>query len=205
MGLFKNIQKTVGNAGKILENILQSYIEFNTPAKQLILKPKTVTFLCRQVESKIEQIISLTPDDTQGLIAIIQQDKIEVKLHFKPKLITLKEDCIEGELQLLKQPDIQSDSLIYKTLIGGWKIFLGGYIPQNVLPEKIKVMGDKIYYTLPRNEVKLLEVLFKTVTPGSTLFTDMKAGELIIESAIAVNGNDVNLSELISILKLKSE
>jgi hypothetical protein len=205
MGLFKNIQKTVGNAGKILENILQSYIEFNTPAKQLILKPKTVTFLCHQVESKIEQIISLTPDDTQGLIAIIQQDKIEVKLHFKPKLITLKEDCIEGELQLLKQPDIQSDSLIYKTLIGGWKIFLGGYIPQNVLPEKIKVIGDKIYYTLPRNEVKLLEVLFKTVTPGSTLFTDMKAGELIIESAIAINGNDVNLSELISILKLKSE
>lgn len=73
-----------------------------------------------------------------------------------------------------------------------------------MLPEKFKVEGDKIYYKLPRNEVKLLEVLTKYFTPDSTLSTDMQAGELIIESAIAINWNDINLSGLISILKVKS-
>lgn len=211
MGLLKKIQKTVGHSEKVLQGILSSYLGFNPQAKQLILKQKTVTFLCHQAEAKIAKLRSLVTDDNEGLIATIKHENIDIKLHFTPELITMKEDCIEGQLRLLKQPDIQIDSWIYTPLIVGWKIFLGGQIPQNVLPENIKIEGDTIYYIWPRNEVKLLEVLCGTMEPGSTLVTNLKQGELIIEGAlakltegIALNWNDLNLLELMSILKLKS-
>jgi hypothetical protein len=201
MGLLKSLKN---NSTKIFSKILQSYLGFNPQAKQLILKPKTVNFLCQKAVGKIEQLVSLNPDITEGLIAKIKHQKVECTLHFTPESITFKEDCIEGKIRLLKQPDIQSDSWIYSLLITSWKIFLGGNIPQGVLPEKIKVEGDKIYYTFPRNEVKLLETLFKTIQPDSTLITNLTQGELIIESAIAVNWQDINLQDIISILQLKS-
>ncbi len=202
MGLLKNLGQKVKNTGKLLQPLLQSYLTFNRETKQLILKQKTVLFLCQKVETKIEQIISLKPDQEQGLIAIIKQEEITAKIHFNPELITFKEDCIEGQLKLLHKPDLKSDSLLYSYLIAGWKIFLGGKVPKFVLPENIKIENDLIYYSFPRGQVQLLEVLLKTIENGSTLKTNLEKGELMIETSMIINWQDINLQDLMLILKI---
>jgi hypothetical protein len=75
---------------------------------------------------KADKLTSLIPDSEEGLIALIEHNKIQIKLHFTPEKITLRDDCIEGQLHLLTPPQFETDSLVYQSLIAGWKIFLGG-------------------------------------------------------------------------------
>jgi hypothetical protein len=204
MGLFKNLGQKVKNTGTLLQPLLQSYLAFKPSAKQLIFKQKTVNFLCQQAQVKIEQITSLKPDEEKGLIAVIKHQDISAKIHFTPESITIKENWIEGKLKILDQPEINSDSRLYNYLIGGWQIFLGGKVPNFVLHENIKVENNYIYYTFPRGEIKLLEVLLKTVENDSNLKTNLQKGELIIETSVIINWQEINLKDLISILKIDS-
>ncbi|MFN6096084.1 MAG: hypothetical protein ACK468_00265, partial [Dolichospermum sp.] len=49
--------------------------------------------------------------------------------------ITLHENCLEGELRLLKSPQFETESIVYRYLIAGWVKFLGGKLP-NVMRYK---------------------------------------------------------------------
>ncbi len=202
MGLLKNLGQKLKNTGKLLQPLLTSYLAFEPSAKKIILKQKIVNFLCQQAETKIEQIISLKPDEEKGLIAIIKHQEITAKINFTPELITIKEDCIEGKLKLLHKPELKSDSLLYGYLIAGWNIFLGGKVPKFVLPDNIKIENDTIYYSFPRNQVKLLEALLKTIENDSTLNVNLEKGELIIESSVSINWQDIKIEDLMLILNI---
>ncbi len=204
MSLFNKLKATVQDSRQILKGIIKDYILFSSETKQLTLKKKTVLLLCQQAVSRVEQLKNLEPHSSEGLIATVEHQEIQVKLHFTPEKITLHEDSIEGQLRLLKSPEFHTDSIIYRYLIAGWKTFLGGKIPNGALPEGVRVEEDKVYYTLPRNQLQLVEALFSSLENGSALITNLKQGDLIIETSVTLNWNDFNLQKLWQILNLKS-
>lgn len=204
MSVFNQFRTSFQNSRQFLQKILENYIMFSSETKQLILKQKAVLLLCQQAVSRVEQIKSLTPDAEEGLIATIEYKAIQVQVHFTPEKITLNEDCIEGQLRLLTPLEFQTDSLVYRYLIAGWKTFLGGKLHNGTLPEGVRVENDKVYYTLPRNQLQLIDTLFSNLENGSVLMTTVKQGELIIESSVALNWNELKLENLLQVLKLKS-
>lgn len=205
MGILNKITATFQESRKIIQKTLEEYITFSSEAKQLTLKKKAVLLLCQQAQSKVEQLKSLQPDLDEGLIAIIEHKQMQVKLHFTPEKITLYEKDIEGELRLLKPPEFDSDSMVYRYLIAGWNIFLGGKIPNDALPQGVRLENNKIYYTLPRNQSQLLDSLFHNLEKGSTLKTNLKKGDLVIETLVSLNWNEFKLQNLLKILNLTKD
>jgi len=203
MGILNKITVTFQESRKILQRTLEEYILLRAEAKQLTLKKKMVLLLCQQAESRVEQLTSLEPDSEEGLIATIQYNKIQVKLHFTPEKITLNEDSLSGELRLLKSPQFDTESRIYSYLIAGWTTFLGGKIPNGALPKEVRIENNKVYYTLPRNQSQLLDALFHNLENGSALMANLKQGDLTIETSVALNWNDFKLQNLFQLLNLK--
>lgn len=189
------------NKGKLLLPLIKPYFNFDTEAKQIIFQPKTVLFLCRKAESKIEQLISLNPHKQEGLIAEIQHDNLQAKIHFTPETITLTDDYVEGQLKLLNQPDIKSDSPMWNLFIGGWKVFLGGKkVPQSFLPENIRVEDNRVYYKFPREQIKVLNLLCQGIENRSKLLTTLKEGMLIINSDVAFDWKKIDIQQLLLML-----
>jgi hypothetical protein len=204
MNIFNQVSSKMQNSVKIARGLLSEYVSLNADSKQITLGRKTVSLLCQQAISRVKQLKDLTSDPGEGLIATVEQKDTQIQLHFTPLTITLHEDTIEGKIRLLKAPQIQSDSFVYRSLIAGWQTFLGGYIPNQVLPEGVHRDGDIIYYTLPRHQLRLLETLFKNLEPGSSLTTILKQGNLIIESSVTLNWNKLDFQSLLQILKIKT-
>ncbi|MBW4668038.1 MAG: hypothetical protein KME60_11605 [Cyanomargarita calcarea GSE-NOS-MK-12-04C] len=202
MSIFNKITATFQKSRKVLQKTLEEYVTFSSEAKQLTLKKKTVLLLCQQAQSRVEKVKSLQPDSDEGLIAIIEHQQIQVQLHFTPEKITLGEKDIEGELRLLKPPQFDSDSIVYRYLIASWNMFLGGKIPNGALPQGVKVEKNKIYYTLPRNQSQLLDSLFHNLEKGSTLTTNLKQGDLVIETSVSLNLNDLKLQNFLQMLNI---
>lgn len=192
MGIFNKIRAT-----------FEEYIIFNSEAKQLTLKKKTVLLLCEQAQSRVEQLKSLQPDVEEGFIAIMENNKVKVQLHFTPEKITLHEDTFEGTLRLLKPPSFYTDSLVYRYLIAGWNTFLGGKIPNGALPKGVRLENNIVYYTLPRNQSQLVDALFHNLKNGSALITNVKRGDLIIETSASLNWNDFKLQNLLQLVKFQ--
>ncbi|WP_373527947.1 hypothetical protein [Nostoc sp.] len=203
MGVFNKITATFQESRQFLKKSLEEYILFSSEAKQLTLKKPIVLLLCQQAESRVEQLISLKPDTDEGLIATIEYNKIQVKLHFTPEKITLNEDCIEGVLSLLKPPQFDTESIVYRYLIAGWKTFLGGKLPNGALPKDVRIENNKVYYTLPRNQLQLLEDFFHSLENGSALITNLKQGDLTIETSVALSWNNFKLKNILQLLNLK--
>ncbi len=82
MGVFNKITATFQESKQFLKRTLEEYMMFSSETKHLTLKKKTVLLLCHQAESRVEQLKSLVPDSEEGLIATIEHQKIQVKLHF---------------------------------------------------------------------------------------------------------------------------
>lgn len=203
MGVFNKITTAFQESRQFLRKSLEEYIMFNPEARHLVLKRKTVLLLCQQAASKVEQLKSLKPDADEGLIATIEYNEIRVQLHFTPEKITLREDCIEGELRLLKQPQLETESIVYRYLIAGWKTFLGGKIPNGTLPKEVRIENNKVYYTLPRNQLQVLDALFHNLESGSALMTNLKEGNLTIGASVALTWNNIQIANLIQILNSK--
>ncbi len=203
MNIFNKAKTKFQESGKLVQKLIEEYAVFNLKEKELLLKNKTVILLCQQAELKVDKLISLTPGSEEGLLAIIDHNKIQIKIHFTPEKMILKDDCIEGQLHLLTPPQFETDSLIYRSLIAGWKIFLGGQIPNQALPDAVRVEGNKIYYTLPRNQLQLLDAFFHNLQTNSCLTTSLKQGELIINSSVTLSWNNFNLQSLYQALNLK--
>ncbi len=204
MNIFNKAKTKLQESGKLVQKLIEEYVIFNLQSRQLLLKKKTVLLLCQQTELKVDKLISLIPDLEEGLIAIIDHNKIQIKIHFTPEKVTLKDDCIEGQLLLLTPPQFETESVVYRSLIAAWKIFLGGQIPNQALPEQVRVEGDKIYYTLPRNQLQLLDAFFHNLQADSSLMTNLKQGELIMNSSVALNWNNFKLQSLYKALNLKT-
>ncbi|PSB11687.1 hypothetical protein C7B62_04640 [Pleurocapsa sp. CCALA 161] len=204
MSIFNRLKTTVQESKQILTEMIKEYILFSPESKQLILKKKTVLLFCQQAVSKVEQLKSLEPDLSEGLIATVEHKKVQVKIHFTPEKITLNENSIEGELRLLTPPEFYTDSIIYRYLIAGWQNFLGSKIPNGKLPEGVRVEADKVYYALPRNQSQLIEALFSSLKNESTLITSLKQGELMIETSVALSWNDFDLQKLFQLFNQKS-
>ena len=100
-------------------------------------------------------------------------------------------------------PEFQTDSIVYRYLIAGWKIFLGGKIPNQALPKEVRVEGDKVYYTFSRNQLQLVEALFSSLENSSALITNLKEGDLIIKTSVTLNWNDFKLQKLLQLLNLQ--
>ncbi len=202
MSIFNKVKATFQDSRQFLQGMIEEYIMFSPQTKQLTLRQKTVLLLCQQAVSKVEQLKSLQPDAEEGLIATIEHKQIQAKIHFTPEKITLHEDCIEGQLRLLTPPQFQTDSLVYRYLIAGWKIFLGGKLPNGALPDGVRLENDKVYYTLPRNQLQVVDALFSSLETGSALTTILKQGELMIESSVALSWSKIKLQNLLQLLKL---
>lgn len=201
MGVFKKIKATVQVSKQLGQKYLEEYINFSSETKQLILKKKTVLLLCQQAITRVEKLQKLEPDTKEGLIATIEHKNILAKVHFTPEKITLQEDCVEGQLRLLNQ----TESLIYRYLIAAWKTFLGGKIPNGVLPEGVRIEGNLVYYSFPRNQAPLLDALFSSLEKGSVLTTDLKQGELTIQTSVAMNWKDFKVQSLLQLLAVKQK
>ncbi|MEH1801570.1 MAG: hypothetical protein V7L13_20815 [Nostoc sp.] len=201
--MFGKITAAFQESRQFLKRSLEEYIMFSSGTKQLTLTKKMVSLLCQQAESRVEQLKSLKPHSEEGLIATIEYNKIQVQLHFTPEKITLNEDCFEGELRLLKPPEFDTESIVYRYLIAGWKIFLGGKLPNGALPKEVRIENNKVYYTLPRNQVQLLDDLFYSLENGSALMTNLKQGDLTIETSVILNWNNLKLQNLFQLLNLK--
>jgi hypothetical protein len=204
MNIFNKAKTKFQESGKLVQKLIEEYVIFNLQARQLILKKKTVVLLCQQAELKVDKLTSLIPDLEEGLIAIIEHNKIQIKVHFTPEKVTLKDDCVEGQLLLLTPPQFETESVMYRSLIAAWKIFLGGQIPTQALPEAVRVEGNKIYYSLPRNQLQLLDAFFHNLQADSYLMTNLKQGELIINSSVALSWNNFKLQSLYQALNLKT-
>ncbi len=204
MNIFNKAKTKLQESGKLVQRLIEEYVIFNLQARQLVLQKKTVLLLCQQAELKVDKLINLIPDPEEGLIAIIDHNKIQIKVYFTPEKVTLKDDCIEGQLLLLTPPQFETESVVYRSLIAAWKIFLGGQIPNQALPEQVRVEGDKIYYTLPRNQLQLLDAFFHNLQADSSLMTNLKQGELIMNSSVALNWNNFKLQSLYQALNLKT-
>lgn len=200
MGIFNQLGKAVQSSRKLLQAQIESYIGINAESKQLVLKPKAVLLLCQQATTRVEKLTTLEPDLNEGLIAVIEHQKIKAKLHFTPEKLLLKDGVVEGQLRLLSKPDIESSSMIYRTLISGWSLFLGGYIPNEMLPEGVRIEGDIIYYVLPKSQLKLVSTLFGKLEDGSSLSLSLKQGELQIQSAVKIDWSDIDFQTLLQLL-----
>jgi hypothetical protein len=185
-----------GRFGKLLQESVRDYISLNSQLKQLTIENKGILLLCQQAIARVNQLTSLSPSGAQGLIAVIQHEKITVKVHFTPVQILFIGDIIEGKLQLLSKPDIETDSLFYRPLVLIWKTLLGGKIHNNALPEKMRIEGDIIYYEFSKDQVPLIDALFHKIEDNSVLNLDLSEGRLIIESQVSINWRDINLQEL---------
>lgn len=161
--MFNKLKGTFQSSSNFLQKFLEDYIKVRVEDKQLILGQKTVLLLCQEAVSRVENLKNLEPDSEEGLIATVEYKELKVKVHFTPEKITLFEDSIEGQLRLLTPPQFQTDSLLYRTLIAAWKTFLGGTIPNGTLPEKVRLEKDKVYYTLPRTQLELLDALLSSL------------------------------------------
>jgi len=203
MGIFNNLTSKIKDYQENFKVILKNYILFSSETKELTLTKKMVLLLCDRAVTKVEELKSLEPDKFEGLIAEIKYKEVRLKVHFTPEKITLNRDYIEGEIRLLTPAQFESDSMVYRYLIAGWKIFLGGKIPNVVLPEKVRIEKDRVYYTLPRSELKLLNTLFSSLENGSTVKTSVMQGNLIIKTSVALNWNNFNLQNLLQLLNLK--
>ncbi|WP_193197661.1 hypothetical protein [Nostoc sp. MG11] len=203
MGVFNKVTAMFQESRQFLKISLEEYIMFSSEAKQLTLTKKMVLLLCQQAESRVEQLKSLVTHSEEGLIATIEYKKIQVKLHFTPEKITLHENCLEGELRLLKSPQFETESIVYRYLIAGWTTFLGGKLPNGALPKEVKIENNKVYYTLPRNQLQLLDSFFHNLENGSALMTNLKQGDLTIETSVALSWNNFKLQNLLQLLNLK--
>lgn len=186
MGLFNKITATFQDYRQFLKKSLEDYMMFSPEAKQLTLKKKVVLLLCQQAESRVEQLKSLEPDLEEGLRATIEYNNIQVKLHLTPEKITLNQDYIEGEIRLFTPPQFHTESIVDRYLIAAWKTFLGGKVPNGALPKEVRIKNNKVYYTLPRNQLQLLDSLFHSLENGSALMTNIKQGDLTIETSVAL-------------------
>lgn len=203
MGLFKRIKTTVQTSRSLGNKYVEEFVTFAPESKQVVLKKKTVSILCQNAVSRIEQLESLEPHAEEGLLATIEHKEIKARVHFTPESITLKEDCVEGKILLLNPPELKSDSLVYRYLIAGWKLFLGGKLPTKALPEGVRVEKDTVYYSFPRNQIKILDVFFSTLEDGSTFNLEVKQGELFIEGSVALRLDDFKPKYLIELLNMK--
>ncbi|MEM7579777.1 MAG: hypothetical protein ACFB02_10345 [Mastigocoleus sp.] len=190
----------IGESSNFLQKTLEKYIVFNSEAKEVTLKNKAVLILCQQAQSRVEQFKSLETHPEEGLIATVEQKQITANLHFTPETITLNPDSIDGELRLLTTPELESESMLYKYLIAGWKTFLGGKIPDGTLPKNFRIEGDRVFYNLPRNQLKLLDAFAHTLENGSTLGANLKQGELTIKTSVALSWDDLKLQSLLQLL-----
>ncbi|MBE9239660.1 hypothetical protein [Synechocystis salina] len=198
MGLINRL----GQAAKgSLQKYAEDYVTLNTADKQVILKPKIVSFLCQKATDKVEQLTNLEPDSTEGLIATVVHDKVTVKVKFTPDNLTIKGDLVEGQLRLLEDPKFETNSWVYRSLIAGWKVFLGGYIPNDKLPEGVRIEGKNIFYSFPKSQLKLVNLLFSSIKDGSCLDLNLLAGELIATANVAINWSDLNMQDLIKMFK----
>jgi hypothetical protein len=186
MGLFNKITATFQDYRQFLKKSLEDYMMFSPEAKELTLKKKVVLLLCQQAESRVEQLKSLEPDLEEGLRATIEYNNIQVKLHLTPEKITLNQDYIEGEIRLFTPPQFHTESIVDRYLIAAWKTFLGGKVPNGALPKEVRIKNNKVYYTLPRNQLQLLDSLFHSLENGSALMTNIKQGDLTIETSVAL-------------------
>ncbi|MBD1213729.1 MAG: hypothetical protein ACK6A9_20885 [Dolichospermum sp.] len=204
MGVFNKVTATFQESRQFIRRSLEEYIMFIPEAKQLILNKKMVLLLCQQAESRVEQLKSLEPHSEEGLIATIEYKKIQIQLHFTPEKITLHENCLEGELRLLKSPQFETESIVYRYLIAGWVKFLGGKLPNGALPKEVRIENNKVYYTLPRNELQLLDSLFHNLENDSALMTTLKQGDLTIETSVVLSWNNFKLKNLLQLLNFKA-
>ncbi|MBD2532481.1 hypothetical protein H6G97_24010 [Nostoc flagelliforme FACHB-838] len=203
MGVFNKFTATFHESRQFLKRSLEEYIMFSSDAKQLTLTKKMVLLLCQQAESRVEQLKNLEPHSEEGVIATIEYNKIQIKLHFTPEKITLNKDCIEGELRLLNPPQFETESIVYRYLIAGWTRFLGGKLPNGALPKEVRIENNKVYYTLLRNQLQLLDSLFHSLENGSALITNLQQGNLTIETSVALSWNNFKLQNLLQLLNLK--
>lgn len=199
MKIFDQLGKLAQNPGKLLQKQLEDYLVVSPPEQQLILKPKTVLLLCQKATQRVEPLTALAPDPQDGLIATVTQGKIKANIHFTPEKIYLKGDRVEGQLRLLQAPQMESSSPLYHTLIAGWSTFLGGYIPNQSLPEGVRLEGNRVYYTLPKDQLRLVDALFHNLQDGSAVDLTLHHGELQIKSTVAINWSDINLRSLIQL------
>lgn len=196
----KQLKRAIQNSSNLLQNHVSNYIEISPESKQLVLKPKAVLLLCQQAVDRVEQLTSLVPDINEGLIATIEHGQVKVKIKFSPDKVFLNGDAVEGQLRLLNKPEIESDSMIYRTLIAGWKIFLGGNIPSHALPEGVRVDGEMVYYRFPNTKLQILDVLFHSLENGSALNLNLKEGELKVQSDVSINWSEINFQGLLRFL-----
>lgn len=178
---------------------VEDYVRVDQP-DQLILKAKTVNLLCQKTVQRVDPITALAPDGHQGLLATIEQNSINAQIHFTPEKICLKGDRVEGQLRLLQKPHIESSSPLYQTLIAGWSTFLGGYIPPEAIPAGVRLDGDLVYYTLPKGQLRLVDVLFHNIQDGSALHLSLQQGDLHIKSTVGIHWRDINVLSLIQLL-----
>jgi hypothetical protein len=204
MKRLNNLKNIWQQSQKVTKNFSEQHLILNQESKQLILKEKTVLLLCKQAESRIKNITSLQPDETEGMIAVIDTEKVRVKLHFTPEKIFVKDDYIEGELRLLNSPQLESNSIVYKYLIAGWQAFLGSKIPDRVLPKDIRVEKDKVYYSLPKDKIELLKPFFAVLQNDSVLLTTLKEKELVITTSAAINWDNFKVQDLLQLFIAKS-
>jgi hypothetical protein len=199
MGFLDQLGKVAHNSGKLLQKQVEDYIVVDPPTQQLTLKAKTVELLCQKTIQRVDQLTALSPAPQQGLLATIEHNQIKAKIHFIPERICIQGDFVEGQLRLLHRPEIESSSPMYRTLIAGWSTFLGGYVPNQALPEGVRLDGDLVYYTLPKAQLRLIDALFHHVQDGSALNLDLQQGELLIQSTVAINWRDINLISLLQL------
>ncbi len=203
MNVLNLISTKFEESKKNLQATLEEYITFSSNAKQLNLGKKTVLLLCQQAESRVEMLESLEPHSEKGLIATIKHQQVTAKIHFTPEQITLQKDCLKGKIILLNSPQFQTNSIVYRSLIAAWKTFLGGKIPNGVLPKEVSIIGNTIYYSLPRNQLQLLDALLHNLKHGSTLTINIKKGSLIIGSSVALSWDDFKIINLLNIFNRK--
>lgn len=65
--------------------------------------------------------------------------------------------------------------------------------------------GKKVYYSFPRNQAPLLDALFSSLEKGSVLITDLKQGELTIQTSVAVNWQDFKVQSLLQLIKVQQK
>ena len=65
---------------------------------------------------------------------------------------------------------------------------------------RYKVRGNQIFYSLPKSQLTLVNLLFKLLDDGSALNLKVVQKELVATSKISINWGDLNLQELIKML-----
>jgi hypothetical protein len=199
MGFLDQLSKVAQSSGKLLQKPIEDYIVVDPPNQKLILKPKTVELLCQKTIQRVDQLTVLAPDPHEGLMATIEHNGIKATIHFTPEKIYIKGDLVEGQLRLLQRPQVEFSSPMYRTLILGWSTFLGGYIPNQALPEGVRIDGDFVYYTLPKAQLRLVNALFHNVQDGSALNINLQQEALHLQSTVAINWRDINLLSLVQL------